>query len=343
MKYIALLFIAIIGTYGLPTDLEEAPEGWEWIPQADGSFKLVSVAELEVPLDAEFYKYDAYRDMVFYLYTRKNPKEPQIVKIDDIESLKASNFNPAHETRMAIHGWGGNGRTDGTVLLPMRAYLEKGDYNFFGVDWHKGYSINYVLSAKRSNATGTVTGKFIEFLIRDGKANIDDFQISGFSLGGQMIAFAGKYLKGQLPAIYGLDPAGPMFLKSSAAGKLDKSDAKYVEVIHTAGMKFGHDKPLGHVDFYVNGGRKQPGCIFDVLGQCAHMRSLFLFTEGITSENGFYGLKCSSRDQIDRDGCHNTDGTIRKMGEDPKSPSDDGAVYYLKTNKRKPYAMGKPE
>jgi hypothetical protein len=41
---------------------------------------------------------------------------------------------------------------------------------------------------------------------------------------------------------------------------LDKSDALFVDVLHTnAGMK-GKYLPLGHVDFYANNGALQPGC-----------------------------------------------------------------------------------
>lgn len=49
--------------------------------------------------------------------------------------------------------------------------------------------------------------------------------------------------------------------------RLDKSDAKYVDVIHSdietsnsANDGFGMRQKLGHVDFYPNGGREQSGC-----------------------------------------------------------------------------------
>lgn len=48
------------------------------------------------------------RDILFYLYTRKNPKDRQFVHID--ESLKKSNltsshFNKLHPTKIIIHGY----------------------------------------------------------------------------------------------------------------------------------------------------------------------------------------------------------------------------------------------
>ena len=61
----------------------------------------------------------------------------------------------------------------------------------------------------------------------------------------------------------GLDPAGPSFTRNSAAARLDKDDAFLVDVIHTDGGRngMGMMKPIGHMDFYPNGGAKQPGCI----------------------------------------------------------------------------------
>ncbi len=60
-----------------------------------------------------------------------------------------------------------------------------------------------------------------------------------------------------------LDPAGPDFYTSDTPDRLDASDALFVDVIHTDGAPrmvsgFGYLGPLGHVDFYPNGGSAQP-------------------------------------------------------------------------------------
>ena len=65
----------------------------------------------------------------------------------------------------------------------------------------------------------------------------------------------------------GLDPAGPLFTNvGDARFRLDKSDAKYVDVIHTdmppkVGLfGLGMRKEAGHADFFPNGGVRQAGC-----------------------------------------------------------------------------------
>lgn len=60
--------------------------------------------------------------------------------------------------------------------------------------------------------------------------------------------------------VLGLDPALPLFITGNREHKLDKSDALFVDVIHTDGFGDGKIERSGHVDFYMNGGVNQPGC-----------------------------------------------------------------------------------
>lgn len=62
--------------------------------------------------------------------------------------------------------------------------------------------------------------------------------------------------------LIGLDPAGPGFNESPLDGRLDKSDAAFVDVIHTDTDAWGTGllRPVGHVDIYPNGGHSQPDC-----------------------------------------------------------------------------------
>ena len=58
-----------------------------------------------------------------------------------------------------------------------------------------------------------------------------------------------------------LDPVGIAFFAFGNPYRLDKSDADFLDVIHTDASHYGVGIPIGHVDFYPNGGRRvQPGC-----------------------------------------------------------------------------------
>ncbi|ESP04958.1 hypothetical protein LOTGIDRAFT_70058, partial [Lottia gigantea] len=63
--------------------------------------------------------------------------------------------------------------------------------------------------------------------------------------------------------ITGLDPAGFRFINNPPSGRLAKTDADFVDVIHTNDghvKELGNGETLGTVDFYPNGGEEQPGC-----------------------------------------------------------------------------------
>ena len=73
-----------------------------------------------------------------------------------------------------------------------------------------------------------------------------------------------------------MDPALPGFSHSYPKDRLDKGDAAFVDVIHTNGKAshrakgLGFLSPLGHADFYPNGGNFQLGCRtrMDDLSKC---------------------------------------------------------------------------
>lgn len=54
-------------------------------------------------------------------------------------------------------------------------------------------------------------------------------------------------------------------LDTDAIVRLDRNDAKFVDVVHTdilplTRFGLGMKEPIGHVDFYPNGGHTNPGC-----------------------------------------------------------------------------------
>jgi len=59
--------------------------------------------------------------------------------------------------------------------------------------------------------------------------------------------------------IIGLDPARPL-IRPGNNNRLDDGDARAVQVIHTNAGYYGEGGRVGHVDFCVNGGKRQPYC-----------------------------------------------------------------------------------
>ncbi|GAB0192002.1 pancreatic lipase-related protein 2 [Grus japonensis] len=92
-----------------------------------------------------------------------------------------------------------------------------------------------------------------------------DVHIIGHSLGAHVAGEAGRRQPG-IGRITGLDPAQPYFQGTPVGVRLDKSDAEFVDVIHTDSaptipyLGFGMSTAIGHLDFYPNGGEQMPGC-----------------------------------------------------------------------------------
>lgn len=90
--------------------------------------------------------------------------------------------------------------------------------------------------------------------------------LAGHSLGAHVAGLTGKRFVGdrQFYAIFGLDPAGPLFSIGNVHERLAANDAMYTEGIRTNADDNGFAEPLCQADFYPNWGFTQPGCGVDV-------------------------------------------------------------------------------
>lgn len=95
--------------------------------------------------------------------------------------------------------------------------------------------------------------------LRNQGLNVDKTTCVGHSLGAHICGLMSNYLTFRLEKIIALDPARPL-IKPGNQNRLDAGDAKFVEVIHTNAGFYGEAGKIGHVDFCVNGGRRQPYC-----------------------------------------------------------------------------------
>ena len=206
---------------------------------------------------------------------------------------------------------------------------------------------------------GAVIARLIEKLCEKKSANIADFHIIGHSLGAHIAGYAGKRLSGLLGRITGLDPAGPYFENTEKSVRLDSSDAVFVDVIHTDGsstlqLGLGLMQPIGHADFYPNGGRDQPKCpatsgkilaaIFNVaaidydgleesLG-CSHLAAVYFYTDSIQNRCKFQAYHCES-DQEFKAGkclrCSAEKGGCNRMGYWARGGNAEYGSLYLNT------------
>ena len=114
----------------------------------------------------------------------------------------------------------------------------------------------------------------------------DRIHVLGSSLGAQAAGYVGFFTGGAISRITGLDPSGPLFYSVTNEDRLDKTDARFVDIYHTAGYWVGSTRPDGHVDVWPNGGlAPQPGCTgkesLDL--SCSHFKAWRMFAESIAA------------------------------------------------------------
>lgn len=291
-----------------------------------------------IPVPTETF-YNAAEKVKFYLYTRKVPVRTEVL-LEDLNSIKSTTFDRTHPLKFIVHGWQNDDKSDAIQYI-RKAYLDKGDYNVFSVDWGKGAnSLNYYTSRHRVGDVSQVLIRFITFILKEMNVKTSQVQLMGHSLGAHICGLTAKGLTiGRIPVIIGLDPAFPLFSMGKSENRLDIKDADYVEVIHTAAGSLGFDENIGTADFYPNYGKSQPGCGLDLVGSCAHSRAYEYFSESMNTESGFWSVKCGNYKEIEKKKCNATGDTVA-LGGDPIITTRANGVYHLETNKKKPFAKG---
>ncbi|XP_069676822.1 pancreatic lipase-related protein 2-like [Periplaneta americana] len=256
-------------------------------------------------------------DVKFLLYTRPTGTRSlnsYTLLANDVKNLQASRYNTSHPTKILIHGFSGSANSI-IIASGKDAYLEKGDYNVIGVDWGVlCKSPWYVAASNNARLVGQYVGYLVQFLVSQG-AKLEDFHIVGHSLGAHVAGFAGSSIStGRVGRITGLDTALPRFDSVNENGRLDSSDAMVVDSIHTCSGKLGFRDPVGHVDFYPNGGIcKQPGCGSDLFGTCSHSKAVEYFIHSIKTDEAFRGLECRNLKEAQSGTCSGSSTAV--MGE----------------------------
>ncbi|XP_028277081.1 lipase member H [Parambassis ranga] len=208
-------------------------------------------------------------------------------------------FKMSRPTTFIIHGYRPTGSPPVWVNEIRELLLDRKDMNVVVVDWNRGATnVNYLKAVENTHkAAGNLTA-FIKRM-QDHGASLNDIHMIGVSLGAHISGFIGANLNGQVGRITALDPAGPMFTSLPPEGRLDPTDAQFVDVLHTDIDALGFRETLGHIDFYANGGTDQPGCPRTIFSgqsyfKCDHQRSALLFMDTVNRTCDSRGFPCSS-------------------------------------------------
>ncbi|XP_060829705.1 pancreatic triacylglycerol lipase-like [Bombus pascuorum] len=302
----------------------------------------------------------------FLLYTRSRRESPKSLQYgDDLKSILQSEFDSAKSLKVIIHGYKGSGSDTGAVLL-VQALLDLEDTNVLVLDWTRGAATTYSAAVANTELVGRQLGLALLDAVNLGTL-AENIHVIGFSLGAHVAGCASEILKKNsilLGRITGLDPASPFFrnhLVREKSRKLDATDARLVDVIHTDGSQdfadgFGLLKPLGHIDFFPNGGREQSGCKDvknsvvvshlkeDMLTKeiaCSHLRAWAYFLESIRTTNEsckFIAWPCPQGTISYTNGmCFPMESTLWSQEMGYRANHGPLGIYYLPTRDKEPF------
>ncbi|UJR19751.1 hypothetical protein I4U23_022884 [Adineta vaga] len=314
-------------------------------------------AGLEVPQNASIIK------TTFLLFTSSRATDPEILEYDkNDKTIIDSKFNSSQWLRIIVHGFTNNRHSFWIPRLTEELLKLKNNETsaVLVVDWGNGAKFPFY---NKAAANIRLVGKQISLLLKKMKTlkqlSYDKVHCIGHSLGAHTCGYASNGINNQIGRISGLDPAGPFFEGKPTSVRLDQKDAKFVDVIHTnteiaLGIGLGSKDSSGHIDFYVNGGKQQPGCPSIVAGlmgglmpgqtesgfeqsSCSHSRSHGYFIESINSQCPYTAYQCQDFDSFRKGKCLSC-GTLgcSQMGFYAKDSLNRGNMY-LSTKSNSPF------
>uniref|UniRef100_A0A8C5I5Q0 Phospholipase A1 member A n=1 Tax=Gouania willdenowi TaxID=441366 RepID=A0A8C5I5Q0_GOUWI len=304
--------------------------------------KQEECAELNNSTWQEYRQYRANLQVQYLLLTRRNPDCAQKFEWESL-TKETSLFNLFSPTKVIIHGYSALGSRPSWVKDLSQALLRAQDVNVVVVDWVYGASFAYNLVVENYKEVAVQISVLINEMQKYG-CKLETFHFIGMSLGAHVAGFVGTLFEGKIGRITGLDPAGPMFKGADTYDRLDPSDAQFVDAIHTDSDYFGISIPVGHVDFFLNGGKDQTGCARSrfptMYGYviCDHMRALHVYQSSLNGSCPLVGVPCQSYEEFLKGRCLDCDafkGKCPQIGElDQKK-----LLYEEKNGKQKAWIL----
>nr|XP_034332462.1 phospholipase A1 VesT1.02-like [Crassostrea gigas] len=223
---------------------------------------------------------------------------PEDIKV---QTTLPDKFDKSKETDVIIHGYLVD--TSLPEIRDLAGMLKQKGNNVLMIDWGKGAGVNY----RQSSSNVQTVGAYVYMILVKNKIPWDKVHLIGQGLGAHAAAEAGKLAKGKINRITGLDPASPLFEDTEFG--ISKESAKFVDIIHTDARPFGYGmkKPCGHLDVYVNGGRRQPGCTYNPKNPvrihalkratfdkaCGHLKAVAYFVESARDNCELRACECT--------------------------------------------------
>lgn len=318
----------------------------------------------------------------FVFFNAKNRGIPQHLNkyslyLDMPEIIEEAKINPNKTIYFISHGFLEKGATKWIETMMNRLLDKDPESTVIVIDWGLGSNPPYNQAVANIRLIGNIAAHFIkEMMVQLQMTHLDNVHMIGHSLGAHLSGYTGSTLSNDLNVtigrITGLDPAELAFTETDALVRLDPTDAKFVDIIHSDATPFvpkiglGLFEPIGHVDFYPNGGFNQPDCDRSFWKQknrfvttmfqffsCSHSRSHMYFTESIT--NPLKVVSCGSYDSYNAGECfdcsaHNTycidfglnsHATYNQLVKEGKiNPNSNTPIQlFFKTASKEPFLM----
>lgn len=199
-------------------------------------------------------------DVRFYLYTRMNPDSAQELCINDMESIRQSNFDFNKRTVFLVNGWQDNRFLAKWVRDGIRLLLNRDDQNVIFVGWRSLKELFVAAMIIRSYSV--YLAEFIDFLKLKYHINGEQIYCIGHSLGGFLCGFAGDLTYIGRVTVLDAGPR-PYYQHRPSNERINRYQAGFMDVIHSdfhPTFSLGLTIPFGDLDFFPNAGTIQPGC-----------------------------------------------------------------------------------
>ncbi|XP_053613129.1 lipase member H-A-like [Plodia interpunctella] len=249
------------------------------------------------------------------------------------------------KTILYVPGWFDNIKNLPIAYVMRKLYKQMG-YNVLILEIINFMTQEWPIAARAMMGVGDQVGEMLARLKRhQPKFDPKKLEITGISLGGQTMGFIAKSYYNRtgvkISRLTGMDCAGPCFRNRGPEGRVDESDADFVDLILTNIDTYGMAAPVGHVNIYVNGGEYQPGDGYWMsCGPfCSHSRSVPLQMLSLLYPDSFIAIKCDSV-QDARDGNCYDRKPMETITLGPKMDRNARGIYYLATSSQLPYYMG---